>query len=80
MEINTNGSHTTPNQSAASKDETRDALNSATDQPNTTVGPEDKSLSKTEAVQASERAEQDTAAENRVQEDKRQGRVVDITV
>ena len=80
MEINTNGSNANASFQTSSKRETEDALNTANDQPNTTVGPEDNELSSTESVQATERTEQDTAAENRTQEDKRQGRVVDITV
>ncbi|MDH5613472.1 MAG: hypothetical protein OEY35_00390 [Gammaproteobacteria bacterium] len=80
MEINTTSSSTNASNQAASKRETQDALNTANDQPNTTVGPEDNELRSTESVQASNKAEQDTANENRVQEDKRQGRVVDITV
>lgn len=80
MEINANNSSANTSHQAPSKRETEDALNTANDQPNTVVGPEDNELGRTESVQATERAEQDTAAENRVQEEKRQGRVVDITV
>ena len=80
MEINPNGSNANASHQTNSRHETEDALNKANDQPNTTVGPEDNGLRRTESVQAVERVEQDTAAENRVQEEKRQGRVVDITV
>lgn len=80
MEINSNGSQATSHQAAASKHETRDALNTPADQPNSTVGPEDNGLRKTESVQPSERVQQDSAADDRVQADKRQGHVIDITV
>ena len=80
MEINANNSSANASHHAPAKRETQDALNAANDQPNTVVGPEDNELNRTETVQATEKAEQSTAAEDRVQEDKRQGRVVDITV
>ncbi len=80
MEINANNSSANASHHAPAKHETQDALNAANDQPNTAVGPEDNELNRTETVQATEKAEQNTAAEGRAQEDKRQGRVVDITV
>jgi len=83
MEINTHSSNNSANL-AATKHSTEDALNTADQQPNSVVGPEDNGLKRTESVQAAYKEHEDTptrdSAEESVQDEKRLGRVVDITV
>lgn len=83
MEISSTSFNPNPSQQSRTRDASEDMLQKKLDEQLTNEvasSPEDKAFKDAEKVEAAQTAQQKATVENREQEQKRQGRAIDITV